>query len=74
MFDCPTMSRMALSATSLTVILGVHDVEEVMLGILDAPKHNAMDVDDVLIAGQHQAFQGHVDYGSCPRRRACRSR
>ena len=40
--------------------LGVLDVEEVLLRVLDAPEDDEVDVDDVLVAGQHQAFLGHV--------------
>ena len=58
--------------------LGVLDVEEVLLRVLDAPEDDEIDVDDVLVAGQHQAFLGHVAHaaGEAARDRpsACRSR
>ena len=38
----------------------IADVEQVHAGVLDAPEHREMDVDDVLVAGQHQAFLGHI--------------
>ena len=56
MLDWPTISRMTLSATSFTVLVGVLDIEQVLLRILDAPVDHEIDVDDVLVAGQHQAF------------------
>ena len=40
--------------------LGVLDIEQVLLRVLDAPEDDEIDVDDVLVAGQHQAFFGHV--------------
>ena len=44
--------------------LGVLDVEEIMLRVLDAPEHDEVDIDDVLVAGQHQAFLGHVAHAA----------
>ena len=46
--------------SSLGRFLGVLDIEEELSGILDHPKHGEIDVDDVFIAGQHQAFFRHV--------------
>ena len=46
---------------------GVLDVEEVLLRVLDAPEDDEIDVDDVLVAGQHQAFLAPI---AAPRRRA----
>ena len=42
---------------------GVADVEDeiLRLGRVDLPAHAELDVDDVLIAGQHQAFFGRLD-------------
>src|SRR5581483_4144220 len=34
--------------------------EQVLLCVVDLPEHGEVDVDDVLIPGQHQAFRGHV--------------
>jgi len=47
------------------VLLGseVLDVEEKGASVLDDPKDREVDVDDVFIAGQHQAFFGHVARG-----------
>ena len=55
-------SRMALSATDLIVPSGFCEVEDEILGAgrVDAPLHVEIDVDDVLVAGQHQAFLEHV--------------
>ena len=44
--------------------LGVLDVEEVLLRVLDAPVDDEIDVDDVLVAGQHQALFGHVAHAA----------
>ncbi len=40
--------------------LGVADVEQIGLGILDDPKGGEVDVDDVLVAGQHQRLFRHL--------------
>ena len=40
--------------------VGVAEVEQVQPGVLDPPKGDEVDVDDVLVAGQHQAFPGHA--------------
>ena len=40
--------------------LGVFHVEEVFRGVVDHPEDREIDVDDVLVAGQHQAFLGDV--------------
>ena len=64
MFDWPTTSRMALSATSFTVISGFWMLKRILLGVLDAPEHDEIDVDDVLVAGQHQALLGHVAHAA----------
>ena len=60
MFDWPTTSRMALSATSFTVLSGFWMLNRYLLGVLDAPEDDEIDVDDVLVAGQHQALFAHV--------------
>ena len=44
--------------------LRVLDVEEVVLRVLDAPEHDEIDIDDVLVAGQHQAFLGHIAHAA----------
>jgi hypothetical protein len=31
---------------------------------LDLPQHGKVDIDDVLVAGQHQALFGHVPHGA----------
>ncbi len=49
--------------------LGLLDVEEIVAGAvrLDHPEHREIDIDDVLVAGEHQAFLGHVaDGGAAP--------
>ena len=56
MLDWPTTSRMALSATSFTVLSGFWMLNRYFCGVLDAPEDDEVDVDDVLVAGQHQAF------------------
>ena len=45
---------------------GILDVEEEVGRALrlDAPQHGEVDVDDVLVAGQHQAFLRHVAHGA----------
>ncbi len=42
------------------------DIEEIVGDTLrlDAPQHGEIDVDDVLVAGQHQAFFRHVAHGA----------
>src|SRR6202035_3070244 len=50
---------------------GVLDVEEIVADAvrLDAPQHGEVDVDDILVAGQHQAFFRHVAHRpAAPRR------
>ncbi len=44
--------------------LGILDVEEVVpdAGRFHPPQHREIDVDDVLVAGEHQALLGHVAY------------
>ena len=58
----PTTSRMMLSATALTVSRAGQNVEHVVLGLrrIDLPVHPEMDVDDVLVAGEHLALLRHV--------------
>ena len=50
---------------------GILDVEEIVADAvrLDPPQHGEIDVDDVLVAGQHQAFLGHVAHGAAAPRR-----
>ena len=63
----PTTSRMALSATALIVRSCVRaeilHVEEEIARVLDDPEHGEIDVDDVLVAGEHQAFFGNIAHG-----------
>ena len=51
--------------------LGILDVEEEIADAvgLDAPEHGEVDVDDVLVAGQHQALFRHVTNGAAAPRR-----
>src|SRR5258708_3932469 len=39
--------------------LGRSDVEQVFADVVDLPEHRVLDVDDVLVAGQHQPFFRH---------------
>ena len=50
---------------------GILDVEEIIADAvgLDPPQHGEIDVDDVLVAGQHQAFFRHVPHGAAAPRR-----
>ena len=58
----PTTSRIALSATAFTDASGdwMLNTKSGGLGWVDLPLHGEIDVDDVLVAGQHQAFFQHV--------------
>ena len=49
---------MALSATALTGAFRALDVEQIVADMvrLDPPQHRELDIDDVLVARQHQAF------------------
>src|SRR6185437_12667119 len=40
--------------------VGVTNVEQVILGVVDQPEDGEVDVDDVLVASQHQRFLGHL--------------
>ena len=40
--------------------LGVPDVEQIGLGVLDHPEDGEVDIDDVLVAGQHQRLFRHL--------------
>ena len=53
--------------------LGVLDVEEVVLRVLDAPEDHEIDVDDVLVARQHQALLRHVAHRAVPARTLARA-
>src|SRR5215471_16686395 len=44
--------------------VGITDVEQVFPGVIDDPEHREVDVDDVLVAGQHQGFPRHVLSGA----------
>ena len=39
---------------------GILDVEQKVGRVGDPPEHDEVDIDDVLVAGDHQAFLGHV--------------
>ena len=41
-------------------LIGILDVEQIGVGVLDLPKDRELHVDDVLVAGEHQAFIGNV--------------
>jgi hypothetical protein len=49
--------------------LGIADVEEIGLCVLHQPKHREVDIDDVLIAGEHQGFLGHFGRARATARR-----
>ena len=54
---------------------GILDVEEIVADAvgLDPPQHGEIDVDDVLVAGQHQALFRHVAHrAAAPRRSSSR--
>ena len=48
--------------------LGLLDVEQIVADAiqLDFPQHGEIDVDDVLVAGEHQAFLRHVTDRAAP--------
>ncbi len=56
MSDWPITSRMALSADGLHGAVRIFHVEDVFAGVVDLPEDGEIDVDDVLVAGQHQAL------------------
>ncbi len=65
MLERPTTSRMALSATAFTVPSGcwmLNRKSPAPFGLI-TPEHREIDVDDVLVAGEHQAFFRHVAHG-----------
>ena len=43
--------------------IGLLDVEEIFLRVLDGPEDYKIDVDDVLVAGEHEAFLQHRSHG-----------
>src|SRR5262249_20308110 len=53
--------------------LGVLNVEEVMLGVLDAPEDDEIHIDNVLITRQHEAFLGHIAHGAVAARTLARA-
>ena len=61
----PITSRMALSATAFTVPSGFWMLNRYLPAParLDLPEHREIDVDDVLVAGEHQALFRHVAQG-----------
>ena len=65
MLERPITSRIALSATAFTVPSGVWMLNRKFAEPvrLDLPEHREIDVDDVLVAGEHQAFFRHVARG-----------
>ncbi len=71
MLERPTTSRIALSATAFTVPSGFWMLNRIVADAvrLDPPQHGEIHVDDVLVAGQHQAFLRHVAHrAAAPRR------
>ena len=54
----PMTSRIALSATALMVASGFWMLNRKSAASLDLPEDREIDVDDVLVAGQHQALSG----------------
>ncbi len=44
--------------------LRVLDVEQEFRRVADAPEHDEIDIDDILVAGEHQALFGHVADGA----------
>ena len=47
----------------LNQVVRVAGIEQIGLGVADLPEHRQVDVDDVLVAGQHQAFGRDVASG-----------
>ena len=70
MLDWPTTSRITLSATSFTVVSGFWMLKRYLLRVLDAPVDHEVDVDDVLVAGQHQALFGDIADAAAAARRS----
>ena len=50
----PTISRITLSAAAFTVFSGSRTLKQELGGVADPPQHDEVDVDDVLVAGEHQ--------------------
>ena len=48
--------------------LGILNVEQKLAGIIDSPKHRKGDIDDIFVAGQHQAFLKELTASTTPRR------
>ena len=74
----PITSRMALSATDLMVPSGFCRLKTKSCGArgIDLPHRIEIDVDDVLVAGEHQALFDHVTGAAlaCWRRSGSRPR
>ena len=53
---------------SLDGEFGTADVEGIVFRLqrIDLPDHHALHVGDILVAGEHQAFFGHIDRGLAP--------
>ena len=41
-------------------ISSIELVEEIVWGVVDLPNHDEVDVDDILVACEHQALLGHI--------------
>lgn len=50
-------ARIAASATSRTLFVRVLELESIEFEVLDVPAHEVAQVDEVLVAGQHQLFR-----------------
>ena len=69
----PITWRIMLSAAARTVPAGIARVEQEVLGVLDSPEDGKVDVDDVLVAGQHQRLGGEPRWPVSPELRSIRS-
>jgi len=45
--------------------VGLLDVEEIFLSVPDAPEDYEINVDDVLVAGEHETFLWHRSHAPC---------
>ena len=55
-FDWPMTSRIAASAAGAHGLLALRTSKAYLNDVLDLPQHGELDVDDVLVAGQHQVL------------------
>ncbi len=60
----PTRLRASRSRRTAFTVRRILDIEDVVLGRdgVDLPLHDDVDIDDVLVAGQHQALFDHVGW------------